>query len=177
MSNPSVHTNLLWDIAGIDGLQVMKTLFGDGCDRIAPFQSFETELDHTPCSILRLCESNFRIRWLGEPNDLESMLHSVTKDQRVWVKQFPWLVSVQLPHDLDIVQLSQIAIAKPPFSLPSLASNCAAPARIETLSVLVWRHTLQTSETLELHTAKHSLETLEQSLSMQRSSLLEAIAL
>ncbi|MDX2214986.1 MAG: hypothetical protein SFY66_16985 [Oculatellaceae cyanobacterium bins.114] len=166
MSHRSIYANLLWDVAGVDGLQVMKTLFGDQCDRIAPFQSFEAELDHTPCSVLRLCEGNFRIRWAGDADHLKSMLYSVTTDQRVWVKQFPWLVSVQLPHTLDTVKLSQMAIAKLPFSLTSLALNCAAPARIETLSVLVWRHTLQTTETLELHTARKSLEMLEHSLAL-----------
>jgi hypothetical protein len=164
IQNLAIQTNVLWDVAGVDGLQVMKTLFGAGCDRIAPFQSFETALDQTPCSVLRLCEGNFRLHWLGDANQLQSRLDTATKGQRVWVKQFPWLVSVQLPPALDTVRLSQLAIAKPPFSLPALALNCAAPARIEALAVLVWRHTRQTTEILEFHIAKQSLETLERGL-------------
>jgi hypothetical protein len=162
MSTLSSQPNPLWDIAGVDGLQVMKTLFGEQVDRIAPFQSLEAELDSTSCSVLRLCEGNFRLHWSGTPDRLESMLQSAATGQRVWVKQLPWLVSVTLPTDVNLAKLAQVAIAKPPFSLPSLALHCAAPARLETLSILVWRHTLQTSEILELHTAKQALNTLEQ---------------
>lgn len=173
MSNLFIQTNVLWDIAGVDGLQVMKALFGEACDRIAPFQSFEVELEQIPCSVLRLCEGNFRLRWAGDIPHLRSILHSVTATQRVWVKQFPWLRSLQLSDHMTISQLScsaisptgeLLCIAKPPFSLQSLAINCAAPARIDGISVLVWRHTMQGAEHIELHTAWQSIQQLEQSL-------------
>jgi hypothetical protein len=157
----TVHSNLLWDVAGVDGLQVMKTLVGQQIDRIAPFQSLETELDHIPCSILRLCEGNFRLRWAGHPDHAKSILNSVATQQRVWVKQFPWLSSIQLSDAMTVSRLANVAIAKPPFSLTSLALNCAAPARINSISVLVWRHTIDHIETLELHTAAHHIQHLQ----------------
>jgi len=151
----------LWDIAGVDGLQVMKRLLGDRCDRIAPFQSLEAEIDHIPCSILRLCEANFRLRWTGDATHLQTLLTAAASHQQVWVKQFPWLASVRLTAEMSVEQLAKIAIAKPPFSLPSLALNCAAPARINGLSCLVWRHSIQHTETIELHTARQTLHHLK----------------
>lgn len=64
-----------WDIAGVDGLQVVKSLAK--CDRIsciAPFQSIETTIAGNPCSILRLCEGNFRLAWLGDSSVLEQAI-------------------------------------------------------------------------------------------------------
>lgn len=39
--------------------------------------------------------------------------------------------------------------------------NCAAPARIEGVAVLVWRHPVLGQSAIELHTAVKDLETVE----------------
>lgn len=165
----SINCHPLWDIAGVDGLQVMQSLFGDRVDRIAPFQSLEAELDRTPCSILRLCEGNFRVRWQGEAAILKSRLDTVITTKQVWVKQFSWLVSLVLPEAIDPALLAQVAIPKPPFRLQSLALHCALPARIEGIAVLVWWHPLQGKNVLELHAS-------EQQLSQVKSLLMEVFA-
>lgn len=161
VSNLTTTSNLLWDIAGVDGLQVMQSLIGDRVDRIAPFQSLATELDRIPCSVLRLCEGNFRLRWSGDRDRLQSILNAATAEKRVWVKQFPWLSTIQLPNDMNVARLAEMAIAKPPFSLASLALHCAAPARINSISVLVWRHAIDNIETIELHIATHHLQSIK----------------
>lgn len=171
MINPhySINCHPLWDIAGVDGLQVMKSLFGEQVDRIAPFQSLAAELDRTPCAILRLCEGNFRLRWQGEAAVLKSRLDTAANAKRVWIKQFPWLGSLVLPETIAPALLAQVAIPKPPFRLSSLALHCAVPARIEGIAVLIWWHTWQGKNILELHAA-------EQQLSQVKSLLIEAFA-
>jgi hypothetical protein len=79
-------------------------------------------------------------------------LQDTIAHQRAWVKHFPWLSSVQM-ESIALSELGAIAIPKPPFRLSSLALNCAAPARIEGRSVLVWRRVYRDREILELHTA------------------------
>lgn len=156
-SDSDVGSHSLWDLAGVDGLAVMQELFGAAIDRIAPFQSLETELDRIPCSILRLCEHNFRIGWSGAPEVLQAQLAAVTRDRGVWVKQFPWLSRLLLPETLPLDRLAQVATPKPPFRLSTLALHCAAPVRIEGIAVLVWRHPVQGQDCLELHVAQESL--------------------
>ncbi len=150
MSQPfRLNPHVLWDVAGIDGLQVMKSLFGEAIDRIAPFQSLETQLDSADCAVLRLCEGNFR---LCSTENLGQRLQHTIAHQRAWVKQFPWIASVQT-EAITLSELAAIATPRPPFRLSSLASNCAAPVRIEGRSVLVWRRGYGGREILELHTA------------------------
>jgi len=150
----SIH---LWDVAGIDGLQVMKTLFGPQVDRIAPFQSLDATLNQTPCSLLRLCEGNFRIRFSADTTPSQLSLEAATQGYRVWIKQFAWLGSLLLPPGIAPATLAPMAIAKPPFQLKSLAPYCAAPARIDGISVLVWRHPIEGRDRLELHLAHRDL--------------------
>jgi len=162
MTNPiSLPSTFLWDIAGVDGLAVMKRLIGEECDRIAPFQSLETDLDHTPCTILRLCEANFRLRWMGDSAHLQSRLGVATADQQVWVKQFPWLVSVPLLHGISVEQLSGVAIARVPFSVEYLGMDCAAPVRIGRHGCLIWRHSIQGRAVIELHSALQTIQELK----------------
>lgn len=150
----------LWDIAGVDGLQVMKTVVGPSIDRIAPFQSMEVKIDQVPCSILRLCEGNFRIRFQGDASDLLLRLNTAIEGQRVWLQQFPWLGSMLAPEAIALRDLSSIAIPKPPFHLSALALHCAAPARMDGISVLVWRHLLDGRDRLELQVARTQFEAI-----------------
>ena len=133
-----------WDIAGIDGLQVARQLFGASVDRIAPFQSLETQLSGSACSVLRLCEANFRIGWTGDAAEFQAIIQPFLGRQ-VWVKQFDWLAALKLSaadRDWGELDWGQIAVAKPPHRLTGLANHCAAPARIEGRALLVWRHPL-----------------------------------
>ena len=100
---PVLDRYQLWDIAGVDGLQVVKSL--TKCDRvttIAPFQSLETTINGDHCAILRLCEGNFRIGWQGDRAVLESALEPLIKNQRVWVQRFNWLGAITIPESVDI---------------------------------------------------------------------------
>ena len=50
-----------WDFAGVDGGLVARALFGEAAARLSVWQSLDTDWDGSPCSVLRLCEGNFRI--------------------------------------------------------------------------------------------------------------------
>jgi hypothetical protein len=144
-----------WDIAGVDGLQVAQQLFGHQVDRIAPFQSLQTQLDGDDCSVLRLCEGNFRIGSAGDPAAFQAILQPLLGAQ-VWVKQFDWLAVLTL-IDPDGSALdfdwSTIAAAKPPHRLSDLANHCAAPARIDDKALLIWRHPVLGQPAVELQMA------------------------
>ncbi len=143
-----------WDIAGIDGLQVAKQLFGAKIDRIAPFQSLETQLDGADCSVLRLCEANFRIGWTGEPAVFLAIMQPLLS-HKIWLKQFNWLAVLRLRetdgwHDFD---WGSIAVAKPPHRLSGLADHCAAPARLNGKALLIWRHSVLGEPAVEFQMA------------------------
>lgn len=150
----------LWVIAGVDGLQVAKSLFGDRVGRIAPFQSIETSLAGCPCSVLRLCEGNFRIAWESDRTILEQAFQ-LQGEQRAWLKRFDWLGAIALSELVGLTHLPQIAVAKPPHRLAGMLVNCAAPARIEGTAILVWRHSVLGQSAFELHVAVKDLETVK----------------
>ena len=75
--------NSLWDLAGIDGLAVAKYLLGEEVGHLAPFQSMETVLEGKDCSVLRLCELNFRIVY---PGPLDQLIDPIQGN--IWLKQF-----------------------------------------------------------------------------------------
>jgi hypothetical protein len=144
-STPGYTTYHHCDFAGIDGLQFAQQLFGVQITRLAPFQSQETTLNGHSCSVLRLCEGNFRIGWTGEPI-------LAPPNQRVWVKSFSWLATLILPATLDL-DWASFAIPKPPHRIVGLANHCAAPARIDGVAVLLWKHQLE-QPVIELHMAQ-----------------------
>ncbi|NEQ28079.1 MAG: hypothetical protein F6K28_55635 [Microcoleus sp. SIO2G3] len=154
-------TPQLWDFAGIDGLQMAKALFGEAIDRIAVFQSIDTSLSDCPCSVLRLCETNFRVVGYNK-FDLQLVLQQATIDRRVWLRQFHWLDAIVLPDSLNS-QLPDLAMPKLPHRLP-LPLNCAAPARINSVSVLIWRHLVNGQAAIELHTATRNLPLIQTQL-------------
>ena len=87
MSAPSTS----WDIAGVDGLPVARALFGEGAARLSVWQSLDTEWGGAPCSVLRLCEGNFRVGLYGGDADaLGQALKEAARGRRVWVKPSGW---------------------------------------------------------------------------------------
>lgn len=144
-----------WDIAGVDGLQLAKVWFGPEVDRIAPFQSLENTWADKPCSVLRLCEGNFRISCAESPEKIDIPQH-----YRAWVKQFDWLGAIALP-DSALCRLEKIAIPKPPYRLNNLKPNCALPVRVDGIAVLIWKHSICHQPAIELHTAQKDLDGLK----------------
>ena len=157
----------LWDFAGIDGLQMARSLFGDAIDRIAVYQSIDTHLSDCPCSVLRLGETNFRVVWYDD-YPLLQRLQQAAIGRQVWLRQFNWLGAILLrdPYGIvlpDAVNPLLIAIPKPPHRL-QLPIGCAAPARIEGVSVLIWRHSIDGKPVLEIHTATKDLQFIQTKL-------------
>jgi hypothetical protein len=142
------NSSMLWDIVGVDGLQAMKTLFGEKVDRIAPFQSLELE----SCSILRLCEGNFRIAWHGDSVKLDEHIQFAQAQYQIWIKRSNGLSAIVLPESAAS-KLVKLAVPKPPYRLDPMPLNCAAPSRIDNLSVLVWKHPVLRKPCFELQMA------------------------
>ncbi|WNN92078.1 hypothetical protein [Gloeocapsopsis dulcis] len=136
----------LWDFAGVDGLQFAKILVGDAAGKLAPFQSLEATVADYPCSLLWLCENNFRLGIQG------NFAIQAPAKMRVWVKRCETIKAIALPHSFKL-KLRQIATTKPPHRLQGLTLNCAVPARINSISVLIWHHSPLGKAILELHTA------------------------
>ncbi len=151
----------LWDLAGIDGLQFAKALFGEASGKIAPFQSFESSLNGCFCSVLRLCERNFRIGLQGEATVFEQASVQLQANYKIWVKRCEWMRAIAVPEALLLNLLPQIAISKAPHRLEGLQCNCAVPARINGISVLIWRHQLLGQPAFELHTAVKDVEAVQ----------------
>ncbi len=146
----------LWDLSGVDSLEVAQSLFGEEVTYLSPFQSVETSLAGRACSVLRLCDRNFRIRYSG-PLD-----KSVLSLQRcVWVKQYDWLGSLTLPIE-QLPKLIENATARAPHRLTSLPNHQAVPARSKDIPLLIWRHTIQEMPAVELHAAQSEIDRLKQ---------------
>ena len=146
-----------WDMAGANGLQLAKQWFGDTIDRIAMFQSAEVSFQSQACSVLRLCENNFRI------SCAKSVEFNTAPIDRTWVKQFDWLAAITVP-DSALSHLQQIATPKPPHRLLDLKPNSAVPARIDQIAVLIWRHALIDQAIIEIHAARKDLSNVKAKL-------------
>ncbi|PSB35709.1 hypothetical protein C7B82_00360 [Stenomitos frigidus ULC18] len=157
----SLADSQLWDFAGVDGLPLAKALVGARADRLAPFQSLETTIDGQPCSLLRLCEGNFRVRVWGEEEAFAATLQSLQFGLRVWVKQCEWMEAIALPESVGLMHLSNVAIPKPPHRLEGMVGDRALPARIDGFSVLLWRHVVGGQPAFELQTATKHLATIQ----------------
>lgn len=154
--NPSDY--YLWDFAGVDGLQAAIALFSPAVSRIAPFQSLETTFQQQPCSVLRLCENNFRVAfWADIP--FEAAIAAL--DLQVWVKRCPAAVLV-FPAAAGLRQLAAIATTKPIYRLVPFPSDRAVPARIEGRAILAWHRMWRGEPRLEIQTATASLGAIRQ---------------
>ena len=139
----------LWDVTGVDALAVMTEIFGESVGQLAPFQSLETVLGGQDCSVLRLCDRNFRI--------VAPSLQVAA--QQVYLRQFDWLSRIRLPIE-QLSLLPPVATVRPPHRLKNLPESCAVPIQVSGIAVLLWHHAYQGQPILEGHTARHSLETL-----------------
>lgn len=160
----SLADSQLWDFAGVDGLQLAKGLVGKAVERIAPFQSLETTINAQPCSLLRLCEGNFRLRIYRNYPEFASYIESLQSSLRVWAKQCQWMTATALPESVGLSWLAKIAVPKPPYRVQQMSLNSAAPTRIDGISVLIWRHSIQGQPVFELHTAVAALERVKAKL-------------
>ena len=148
----------LWDMAGVDGLAVARKSFGDSVGHLAPFQSMETVLAGNACSVLRLCDRNFRIVYRGP---LQPLIEP--HQGNIWLRQFDWLTRVTLPASA-LSQITSQATVRPPHRLDPLPNNRAVPAQLLGIPLLIWRHSQQGQSVLELHLANKNAETLASSL-------------
>lgn len=151
-------TTQLWDIAGADGLEVAEQLFGKSVGYLSPFQSVETVLKNEACSVLRLCDRNFRIRY-GAPLD-----QLVTPLNRcVWVKRYPWLTSLTISTK-QLLVLTEHLTVRAPHRLAHFPNHQALPACLETIPLLIWRHLIEGKPGIELQVAQKDLRRLKQRL-------------
>ncbi|MBW4652644.1 MAG: hypothetical protein KME20_06340 [Kaiparowitsia implicata GSE-PSE-MK54-09C] len=139
----------LWDFAGRDGLQAALQLFGPRANRIAPFQSFSTSWQQQPCTVLRLCQHNFRV---ALPEGAALDLATQALDLSLWVKPCATLATVFLPRAEGLERLPNLATTNPLYRLDPLPLDCAVPARIGNCAVLIWHHTWNTQPYLAIQT-------------------------
>jgi hypothetical protein len=160
MSPSELNQPKLWDMAGVDGLHVAKALFGDAVDCLSAFQSLETELQGKPCSVLRLCERNFRIAY---PGPLDQF--GIFRDRNVWIREFAWLGAISLPIEQLPTPIAQAAV-RPPHRLTNLPNHQAVPAQLDGIALMIWRHPSQGQPALELHAARVNLDRLVERIGM-----------
>ncbi|MEO0540900.1 MAG: hypothetical protein AAFZ80_08545 [Cyanobacteria bacterium P01_A01_bin.105] len=147
----------LWDLMGIDALAVMTDLFGEAVGQLAPFQSLETGLAGQDCSVLRLCDRNFRIA------DAPPLRRYLPQTAQVQLHQFGWLGRIGFPAE-QLSALSAMATVRPPHRLAHLPLHCAVPIQVEGMALLLWHHCHSGQPTLDCHIASPALEQLLQSL-------------
>ncbi|WP_035986565.1 hypothetical protein [Leptolyngbya sp. KIOST-1] len=151
--NKEVTVSQPWDMAGVDGLVAARALFGEAVDHLAPFQSLETELDGLPCAVLRLCDRNFRVTY---PGPLDQRVAALNLS--LWVKSLDWLGAVALPGE-GWPAIAALATVRAPHRLTPLPLHRAVPAQVNSISVLIWHHPMGSRSGLELHLARHQIET------------------
>ncbi|MEL6469805.1 MAG: hypothetical protein AAFQ74_08760 [Cyanobacteria bacterium J06623_4] len=138
---------ILWDFAGIEALTVAQTLFGESVADLAAFQSLETSLKGKDCSVLRLCDRNFRILY---SDDIKPIISSLSCN--VFVHQYSWLTSFSLPAD-RLKALTINATVRAPHRLTNLPNHQAVPAQLENMAMLIWQHSSSKTPTIDIHTA------------------------
>ncbi|MEO1125614.1 MAG: hypothetical protein AAFW84_14620 [Cyanobacteria bacterium J06635_15] len=151
---PNYH---LWDFAGVDGLQVAIALFTPAINHIAPFQSLTSEFNQQPCTVLRLCENNFRV---ALPAEMPFDQAVSDLGLNVWIKPCQTATLV-LPADFGLQHLAKIATTKPIYTLNPFPLNQAVPARINGIAILVWHHPWQGQPRLTIQTALADIDTVQ----------------
>lgn len=161
---PRDSDTFLWDFAGVDGLQAAIALFTPAISRLAPFQSLTAEFDHQPCSVLRLCDNNFRVALPG-PMSFDATFEAAIAalPLNIWVKPCPAAVLV-LPVDFGLARLSAIATIKPIYRLSPFPCERAVPARINGLGILAWHHCWRGQPRLEIQTAQANIQRIYQEI-------------
>ncbi|MGB3786448.1 MAG: hypothetical protein WA949_00455 [Phormidesmis sp.] len=162
----------LWDMAGVDGLEAAQSLFGEEVIYLSRFQSVETVLAGKECSVLRLCDRNFRIRYSGPLDQL--ITDQLITDQLItplqhciWIKQYSWLGTLTFPIE-QLPAFIENATTRAPHRLTDLPNNQALPARFKDIPLLAWRHNIQGNPAVELHAAQTDLDRLSEQLKALR---------
>ncbi|MEO0409122.1 MAG: hypothetical protein AAF289_17400 [Cyanobacteria bacterium P01_A01_bin.135] len=150
--NTPITAELRWDLAGRDALPLVRSLFGNDVERLAPFQSLNTTLEGEPCALLRLCDRNFRVA-CGVPLD-----QHIQPGSGVWARQLPWLRAIVLP-DAVFPALAARATVRPPHRL-DLPCNAAVPAHLAGVPLLLWRRGSDPPQ-LDLHLAEPNVAHLQ----------------
>lgn len=144
-----------------------RALFGPRVSELAVYQSWDANYCGTACTLLRLCENNFRIGLYGDSTPaaegFAGALLSQANGRKVWVKSSE-LVSLFLTEAAEWERLLQVATTKAPHRLTGLAANRAVPARIGGRASLIWRHSLDDVPVVEIQTALWDCEEIVQSL-------------
>lgn len=152
---------VLWDFAGVDGLQAAIALFTPAISRIAPFQSLTARLNHQPCSVLRLCENNFRVA-LSTTLDFDRAIADLAL--KVWSKPCS-ATTLVVPTDLGLARLPQIATTKPLHTLKTFPCDRAVPARINGAAILAWHHSWLGQPRLTIQTASANINPIREAFS------------
>ncbi|MGB7084289.1 MAG: hypothetical protein WBD47_01955 [Phormidesmis sp.] len=166
-------SGLLWDMAGLEGLQVAKAVFGEAVGYLAPFQSLETVLANEGCSVLRLCDRNFRIAYSGSLDQLiadqlttpqPATTHPSLSKRNVWIRQYSWLSAIPLPAQ-KFQALTARATIRAPHRLAGLPNHQAVPAQLDNIAMLIWRHAPLAQPAIEIHAARADIEALIEKIS------------
>ncbi|MBD0335026.1 MAG: hypothetical protein ICV62_06025 [Cyanobacteria bacterium Co-bin13] len=172
----------LWDFAGADGLQAARNLFGGRVSELGPFQSLESSFNAHACSVLRLCENNFRVA-LSRDHGLDLAIEEMNLN--VWVHQCnPFqrppqkrqaapasnrMATLVLPEQLGRC-LPRLATTKPIYCLEDLPLHCAVPARLQQKAILVWHHPWLGHPRFELHTAQADVQSIAEAITVETAS-------
>lgn len=146
----------LWDFAGPDGLALARALFGPEASALSVYQSLETQWGGAACSLLRLCENNFRVS--GAADGFAEAFKSAAIGKRIWIKPSR-LASLFLGEDA-LASLPPVCSPKPPHRLAGLPPGRAVPASVGACAVLVWRHSVGGVPAVEIQTAPRDLSVL-----------------
>ncbi|PSN17200.1 hypothetical protein C7271_18995 [filamentous cyanobacterium CCP5] len=147
----------IWDFAGVDGLQTAIALFSAAVSQLAPFQSVTTRFNQQPCSVLRLCENNFRVV-LSDDTGFSQAVASL--ESKVWVSPSP-TANLRLPATRGIERLAQIATTKPVYRLDPFPCDRAVPARIDGAAIVAWHLPWQGQPRLLIQAAAADLRTVQ----------------
>ena len=164
----------LWELAGVDGLQLVKRLASDVVEKIAPFQSIDFIFTGYQYSVLHLGEGNYRLGLYGDLGtygglNFEEAIASAKIGLQVWAKPCGTMQTIALPEATALNLLPRIAVVKPPHCLQRLSPNCAVPATVHEIPVLIWRHRLLSEAVFELHSAVQDAETIGRAAAQTRS--------
>ncbi|MEM6597766.1 MAG: hypothetical protein AAF635_06285 [Cyanobacteria bacterium P01_C01_bin.69] len=152
---------IFWDFSGVDGLQAAIALFTPAISHIAPFQSLTTTFSTQPCSVLRLCENNFRVAFCKQVA-FEAAIAAL--NLKVWSKPYS-AATLVVPTNFGLERLPKIGKTKPVYTLEPFPCDRAVPARIDGVAILAWHHLWGGQPTLHIQTSATNAEIVIQAFS------------
>ena len=156
---------VLWDFAGVDGLQAAIALFTPAISHLAPFQSLTADFNHRPCSVLRLCENNFRV---ALSNDLAFDEAIAELKLKVWSKPCT-AFNLVIPTEWGLTRLAKVATTKPIYTLTPFPCDRAVPARVNEIAILAWHHLWNAQPRLTIQTASTNANKIHEALALPNS--------